>query len=118
MQKVLVIDDDDDLLWALQMALQKKGFAVQALSNGKECQTHIDAFQPQIIVLDIHLKEEDGRELCKLLKSGENYKHIPIILCSAYYLPNIQFTEYGANAFLSKPFSIEQMVATIQTLLN
>src|ERR1044071_1984911 len=76
MKKVLIVDDDRDLLEMVDMALSDQGFEVCTLEEGKSFFTEIQNFEPDVILLDIFLKDADGRELCQQLKSDPLLQHI------------------------------------------
>ncbi len=113
-KKILVIDDDEDILNALGMLLSGVGFDVTTSSTpnileslGKE------SILPDLILLDVVLVENDGRELSKRLKEKKETKHIPILLMSAH--PNIaeSVEESKADGFLSKPFQVDRLLTEI-----
>ncbi|HRN71240.1 MAG TPA: response regulator [Candidatus Woesebacteria bacterium] len=118
MAKVLIIDDDPDILEVLQLTLQMEGFETKTNTRGEELFSEVDHFKPDIILLDILLSGSDGRVLCKQLKSDSSTKNIPVILISA--LPKIKetLTEYGANDFIPKPFDIDDLLSRVEKQLE
>lgn len=117
MYKVLVVDDDLDLLEMVGMALTKPGYAISTINNGKSFFDRIESFKPDLILLDIFLGDADGRALCLQLKQVPEYWHIPVILYSAGHIPSQTIEKSRANAFLTKPFDIKQLFEKIQGLL-
>lgn len=118
MRKVLVVDDDKDLLDMVELALIKQGFKVHTIGEGKVFFDTIEAFKPDVILLDIFLNDADGRELCYQLKSESPYKHIPVALYSAGHISHSSIHESKANIFISKPFDIHQLGEKIGELLS
>ena len=117
MHKVLVVDDDHDLLEMVEMALSKQGFVVETITNGESFFREVDSFKPHLILLDIFLGDADGRRLCYELKLAPAYQHIPVILYSAGVVPGSSIVSSMANAFVNKPFEIKQLSEKIKSLL-
>ena len=119
MCKVLVIDDDKDLLEVIQALLTTRGFDVETDNNWQSGFEKIRKFEPQIILLDVFLSGIDGLEICKQLKASPFTSHIPIVIFSAY--PRIGETviyEYGADDFIGKPFEFKDLLKKIKLHLN
>jgi two-component system phosphate regulon response regulator PhoB/two-component system alkaline phosphatase synthesis response regulator PhoP len=119
MSKILVIDDDKDLLEVTHALLTKKGFEVKINNNWEEALESIPAFNPQLIILDVFLNGVDGLDICKQLKSMPHTKHIPVLIFSAY--PRVAETviyEYGADDFIAKPFEVNELVLKVHSVLS
>ena len=104
MKKILLIDDDPDVITVLQLMLKKKGYEIGTASREDEAYMQVDLFEPDLIVLDVLLSGVDGREICKKLKASEKFKHIPIIMFSAHPGAQKNMEDFGADDFLPKPF--------------
>jgi CheY-like chemotaxis protein len=118
MKRILVVDDDFAILEALNMMLQDAGYETEtSTKNGEFIERSLKIRLPDLIVLDILLSGHDGRTICKKLKSEEATRKIPIILISAH--PNAEKTafEAGADDFLEKPFSIDDLLAKVERLI-
>jgi DNA-binding response OmpR family regulator len=119
MPRILIIDDDKDLLEVVQALLIKKGFQVEANTNWDDAEEKLDSFQPQIILLDVFLSGVDGLQICKKLKADPNTSPIPVIVFSGY--PSIGETaiyEYGADDFITKPFEVYDLIDKIHAVLS
>lgn len=119
MKRVLVVDDDLDILEALRFMLEDAGFVVETTpKNGSIVDKKIKDHPPDIILLDVLLSGHDGRHICKKLKSGKNTKDIPIIMISAH--PDAKKTSFdaGADDFLGKPFDIGVLLEKIKKNLR
>src|SRR5678816_2950102 len=81
--RVLVVDDEPDLVRILQFGLKAAGYEVESASDGQEGLKKAREMKPDIILLDLMLPKLDGYKVCRLLKFDERYKHIPIIILSA-----------------------------------
>jgi DNA-binding response OmpR family regulator len=114
MQKILIVDDDRDLLEMVTIALSNFEMKVECLADGNRLIECITAFEPNLILLDIYLNDCDGRELCYKLKSSDQYKNIPVILYSAGHISAQSIRDSLADDFIPKPFSISQLVKRIK----
>lgn len=116
--RILVIDDDAAILEALNTVLTDEGYRTEvSAKNGEYVERALQRELPDLIILDILLSGHDGREICKKLKSDERTKHIPVILISAHIKGEATAIEAGANAFLAKPFDIEELLEKVAQLL-
>lgn len=117
MKKILVVDDDIDILTVVQLVLDSNGFNVTAISNWQQIYTQVDSFKPDLILLDVSLGTQDGRNICKQLKSNRDTNHISVILFSANHNVEKSVTECMADSFISKPFDINQLIEGINNQL-
>src|SRR5450432_1968880 len=108
-KKILIADDDIDLLQLVKMQLQAAGFAVQLSLNGNGITKMATENLPDVILLDITMDGISGGDICKKLKSDMATSGIPIIMFSAN--DNIEQVVHscGANDFIRKPFSLQTM---------
>ena len=106
------MDSEQDSLTLIQEILEDEGYSVQTSTNG-QCLQNLQGDLPDLILLDIMLGGEDGRDLCAQLKQREETRHVPVILCSAYFRGDIITYLAGASTFLPKPFEIDDLINTI-----
>ncbi len=118
MKKVLVIDDDQDILTLVELVLSMNNFKVLAISRWEEIKDRIITFQPDLILLDVALIGADGRDICKQIKTASETKHIPVILFSAHAEIANSLDESMAQGFIAKPFDISHLVETLKSNLN
>jgi DNA-binding response OmpR family regulator len=118
MKKVLVIDDDRDILEAVQMILDSGGYDSDVTTKGDETYIKIDTYQPDLIILDVLLSGNDGRTICKNLKSDAATKKIPIIMISAHPTAKDSTKECGADSFVAKPFSVVELLAEVKNYIG
>ncbi len=111
-QSILVIDDEPAILDIVQTILTRERYRVQTSSNGA-CLHSLESDLPDLILLDVLLQGEDGRELCRQLKEREQTRHIPVILFSAHVPAKGAPESCGADDFLSKPFRIKELLAIV-----
>ncbi|HTL07980.1 MAG TPA: response regulator [Chitinophagaceae bacterium] len=118
MKKILVADDDLDILTLVKMTLGLQGFSVDAISNWKEIDNHVNNFAPDLIILDVSLGGADGRDICKKLKQAPLTKHIPVILFSANVEMGESIQDCQAEAFIAKPYELSHFLTTIRSHLS
>ena len=116
MKKILVVDDEISILEMVQLVLEDEGYEVQARLNGAYFQ-QMRSDLPDLILLDILLSGEDGRELCRRLKGDEKTRHIPVILLSAHFSARDSPGMSGADAFLPKPFHLRELIDLVKRYL-
>lgn len=113
MSKILVLDDDIDILDILGILLKRNNYTVLTISEWELLASSIDSFSPDLILLDIALNGADGRDLCKKLKNAKETRYIPVILFSAHYNEERALEESMADAFVKKPFNVSYLLDTI-----
>jgi DNA-binding response OmpR family regulator len=112
-KKVVLVDDDPDILEAIQAMLEDEGYIVVTTRRGEEVEAISLSEQPDIIVLDMLLSGKDGREIARQLKSQESTKHIPILMLSAHPGGAKEAQAFEVNDFLAKPFEMEDLLAKV-----
>lgn len=118
MKRILFVDDDVDLLAAMKIFLRQEGYEVAVTTSCKEGLEILRTFQPDLIILDINVGNEDGRIMCRQIKQQAEYEHIPVILISANDEALATYREYRADNAVSKPFDLSGLVNTLGTYLN
>lgn len=118
--KILIVDDDPNILLSLDYLMRKNGFQVFVARNGQEALDIIQTELPQLILLDIMMPDVDGYAICQHVKTSVNLKHIQIVFLSAKSKEaDIQKgLELGASAYFTKPFSSKQLLLKVQELLS
>ena len=115
---VLVVDDDPDLLEMVNLVLSNAKMKVDCIDDGAGLFASVARVQPDIIVMDIFLGDTDGRSLCYSLKTSDNFKAIPVILYSAGIISKESIYSSCADAFLLKPFNIDELIKKINGLIK
>lgn len=113
MTKILVIDDDPDILEAVQLILTTYDYDTAVTAKGDEVYRKVKEYQPDIIILDILLSGYDGRTICRNLKNEVYSRNIPVIMISAHPSAGKSVKECGADSFLPKPFSVETLLKEV-----
>ena len=110
---ILVVDDDPDILEALKVMLEDQGYSVETAQNGNILQFLDETNLPSVIILDVLLSGMDGRDIAEKLRKKEETKEIPIVMISANPGAAKDCVKRGANAFLAKPFEIDDLLNVI-----
>jgi len=119
-KKILIVDDELQLIGMVQMRLEANGYKVIAANDGEEGFEKAKNENPDLIILDGMMPKLDGYEVCSLLKKDERYHKIPIILFTAKaQQTDIEEGEAaGADAYITKPFEAAVLMAKIEELFN
>jgi two-component system alkaline phosphatase synthesis response regulator PhoP len=120
MTNILIVDDEQDIVDLIKFNLKKTGYNVLEAYDGEEAISVVKTNQIDLILLDWMLPKKDGIDVCKELKSESSTKHIPIIMVSA---KNEEFDivlalELGADDYISKPFSVRELLARVKVVLK
>ena len=116
-KRILVVDDEPDILEFLQIILEEEGYMVATSDKGEYLEQLHNGGLPHLILVDVLLSGKDGREIVKYLKSQQETKHIPIIMFSAHPSAEETARQAGADGFLAKPFNIDDLLAKIAPYL-
>ncbi|MCX2430765.1 MULTISPECIES: response regulator [unclassified Pedobacter] len=115
--KILVIDDDQSVLDSLELLLESEGYHVKSINSPTLIADSLMDFTPNLILMDIRLGNEDGRLLCNEMKQNSFTEHIPIILVTGLSFNEISKIDCMADAILGKPYHMQNLLLTINTLL-
>lgn len=118
MKKILVVDDDNGILGALNMVLSDFGYDVALADSFEMTFQKVTDFDPDLIILDVLLSGSDGRDICRKLKSSSATKHIPVVLSSANSDIGGDVKWCMANDFLPKPYEIDTLIQKIEKHLD
>ena len=119
-ERILVVDDEEDLLELVQYNLAKEGYRVTTVSTGEAALREVRTGMPDLMVLDLLLPNVDGLEVCKIVKSDPRTKHIPIVMLTAKGedADHVTGLELGADDYITKPFSPRVLVARVKAVLR
>ena len=117
-QRVLVVDDEPNIVDVVSMALRFQGFEVATAGTGEEALAQVDAFRPQIMVLDVMLPDMTGFDVADRL--GAQRSHVPIVFLTARDATEdkLRGLTSGGDDYVTKPFSLEELVARIRVILR
>ncbi len=119
-KKILIVDDEKDLVYGVSLQLETSGFEVLAAYDGQEGLDKARKEKPDLIILDLMLPKIDGFKVCRMLKFDEKYKKIPIILFTVRAQESDKQTaaEVCADAYITKPFEPQVLLDKIAELLR
>jgi len=106
-KRILIVDDDEEMLDLLQLFLQKEGCSTMVSLNGKNVMEMIIQDRPDLILLDIQMKGVNGEDICRQIKSNNDLAQIQVIICSANANISLISTQCGANEYIAKPFELK-----------
>ena len=119
-KKILVIDDQEDLLELTRRLLQSSGYEVITLTDGTNAIDIIKKELPHLVLMDMIIPGKDGAQLCQEMKSDTSIRHIPIILTTGQMLDAAEYSQEGltgADDYLMKPFEIDDLLTKIGNIL-
>jgi two-component system phosphate regulon response regulator PhoB len=120
MERVLIVDDDPDIVKLVSYNLTHSGFQVQTASSGRQALELVQKQPPDLIVLDLMLPDVDGMEVCRTLRQQSSSKRIPILMLTARgeEIDRVVGFELGADDYVAKPFSTRELVLRIKSILR
>jgi two-component system phosphate regulon response regulator PhoB len=119
-ERILVVDDEEDLLELIRYNLGKEGYRVECVASGEQAIAAAKSMLPDLIVLDLLLPRVDGLEVCRILKSDAKTQHIPVVMLTAKSeeIDVVAGLELGADDYVTKPFSPRVLMARIRAVLR
>jgi DNA-binding response OmpR family regulator len=112
-KKILVIDDEPDILEFLQELLEHEGYAVTITDKAEYVENLRAGDSPDLILIDVLLSGKDGRDIVKRLKSQEATRNVPVIMFSAHLNAEKSARKAGADDFVAKPFEMDEVLEKI-----
>jgi len=119
-QRVLIIDDEPNIVTALEFLLEKRGYQVKVAANGEDALAEVAAFRPDLVLLDVMMPKVSGYEVCQRMRADPRWQGIKIVMLSAKgrEVEVSKGMSLGADLYVTKPFSSAELVATIDRLLS
>ena len=119
-QKILVVEDEDDIRELLRYNLEQEGYAVEEAADGAEALSRIQRRVPDLVLLDLMLPRMSGLELCRRMRANRETARLPIIVVTAKgaEVDRVLGLEMGADDYVVKPFSLREVVARVKALLR
>lgn len=112
-KKILVADDDQSIVDSITMILEEEGYNVHSATKNVDAVSAVKNTKPDLVLLDIWIDKQDGREICQMLKKDAMTSGIPIVIISASDGAARMAIEAGADDFISKPFEIDELLGKI-----
>lgn len=119
MPKVLIADDEPNIVISLEFLMQRGGYDVKVARNGEEALALVESFAPDLVLLDVMMPRISGYEVCRRMRERPDWKHIKIVMLSAKgrEAEVSKGVSLGADLYVTKPFSNSELVGKIGELL-
>ncbi len=119
-KRILIVEDDKDIVEALRYNLEKEKFSVLTASTGEEGRTLALEVKPNLVILDIGLPGLDGYEVCRMLRRDPNTRRVPILMLTARIAETdkILGLELGADDYVTKPFGVRELLARVRAAIR
>jgi DNA-binding response OmpR family regulator len=120
MTRILIVEDDRDIAELVERYLQKAGFATEILASGRDALKAVSERPPDLLILDLMLPQVDGLEICRAVRGNPKTAAVPVIMLTARAEESERIVglEIGADDYLAKPFSPNELVARVRALLR
>ncbi len=119
-EKILIVEDEEDVQELIRYNLEKDGYLTQIAANGREALDKAKSGVPDLVLLDLMLPEVDGLEVCKLLKADAETRSIPVVMLTAKGTEAdiVAGLEMGADDYITKPFSPRVLLARVKAVIR
>jgi len=119
-KKILIVEDERDLIKLLKYNLEKEGFRVNYATDGSVALAEVRRDEPDLVILDLMLPGMDGLEICRQMRRIEKFSRIPILILTARSeeADRVVGLELGADDYVTKPFSMRELIARVRALLR
>ena len=118
--QVLIVEDERDIVQVIEFSLRQAGFDPVVAYTGEQARARIKQRIPDLVLLDLMLPDTSGTEICKLLKASPETAHVPVMMLTARgeEIDRVLGFELGADDFVTKPFSIRELLLRIKAILR
>jgi DNA-binding response OmpR family regulator len=119
-KKILAVDDEPNILMSIEFILEMEGYEVHTARDGEEALEIAGRVRPDLILLDINMPRKDGYEMCRILREREDMAGTKVIMLTAkgQTLEKKKGLEVGADEYVTKPFSAEDLLEKIRTMIG
>lgn len=119
-QRVLIIDDEVNIVISLEFLLEQAGYQVRVAHNGEEGLEQIAAFEPDLVLLDVMMPRLNGFDLCRRVRENPAWQQVKIIMLTAKgrEVEVAKGLALGANAYITKPFSTKELLSQVRHILE
>ena len=119
-RKVLIADDEPNIVTALEFLLRRRGYDVQVATNGEEALAKVESYVPDVVLLDIMMPVKSGYEVCQRMRERPEWQHIKIVMLSAKgrEAEVSKGISLGADLYITKPFSTQELIDAIDRFFD
>ena len=120
MLKILLIEDDPEMIFVLSNILKEENYEVQSVTDGQQAMEKVENFKPDVIVTDVMIPKIDGWKLCKKFKENPLTSGIPILVLTgkSEEISELMSYECGADEYISKPFQNNDIINSLKRLIQ
>ena len=120
MHRILIVDDEPNIVLALELLMKKQGFEVHTVDDGEKALHAVRELRPDLVLLDIMMPKMDGYEVCQRIRSDASLKSVRIVMLTAKGrdVEKEKGQALGVDAYITKPFSTREVVAKVKELLT
>lgn len=118
--KILIADDEPNIVISLEFLMKKEGFQVAVASDGEEALAKVDSFKPDLLLLDVMMPRKSGFEVCEALRADPSRGGVRVIMLTAKgrQAEVAKGLALGADAYITKPFSTKELVEKVKSILG
>ena len=116
-KRILILDDNQDILDIVHEALAYENFDVKSTGESADVIPLVENFAPDLVILDYRVAGTNGGELCRQIKAHPQFSDTPVIIFSAYINHHDELFAYGCDAIINKPFDLNELVEKVNSLL-
>ena len=119
MHRVLIVDDEPNIVLALELLMKKEGYEILSVDDGQKAFDAVREFRPDLIILDIMMPRMDGYEVCQRIRADESLKDIQVVMLTAKgrEAEKEKGLALGADLYVTKPFSTREVMMKVKELL-
>ena len=119
-KRILLVDDEPNILLSLEFLMKQAGYDVRTASDGEVAMEALDAEPPDLILLDVNMPKRDGFEVCQLVRSNPKWEGVRIIMLTAKGrdVEREKGLALGADGYITKPFATQEVVDSVRNMLN
>lgn len=120
MPRILIVDDEPNIVLALELLMKKEGYEVLSVDDGQKALDAVSTFRPDLILLDIMMPKMDGYEVCQQIRMDASNKNIAVIMLTAKgrEVEKEKGLALGADYYITKPFSTREVVAKVREIVQ
>ncbi|MDQ2863699.1 MAG: response regulator [Bacteroidota bacterium] len=117
MTRILILDNSVDLLYALKIFFERKGYKAKTLTSDINLISEVKNFKPDVVMLDVILNGVDAKEICKTIRNCADIRKVRLLLTSAFPAKFAEYKQYLADDFIEKPFDLYKLEQKIKSML-
>ena len=118
LKKILVLDDNQDILDIVHETLAYENFEVKSITKSEDVIPYIESFNPNLVILDYRVAGANGGEICRAIKADPRFSSTPVIIFSAYINTESELYAYGCDAIINKPFDLNELVEKVNAFVS